>query len=820
MEPGEAIVQKGVEMERRPKPPVSGAKGPAAAGANQSFLPIAVWYTGGEARATLVYPPEPDRATAKARWQQDIAYIKGCGFNAVRAWIDWASGEPEPGKYNFATLDLLFQMAREAGLKVLVQVYLDSAPDWLPVLYPDSHYVSSGGQKIVSQTAPGYCYDHPGVRERATAFLQRLAEYVAEQPNFYAWDLWSEPHVVQWAYFDFLPPRSSFCFCPHSQERFRRWLKRKYGTVAALNSAWYRTYRDWQEVEPPRFISLMAYTDFIDWQEFIVDKIAEDLAWRVSVVKGVRPDFITTSHSAVPGILTIPYTSEGEPDDWRMARQVDIWGTSFYPKHAGARETNDPAIRGAYLDSTRSATEAAGKPFWLGELQGGHGYIGTLATPVDAKDERLWTWGPLAHGAKGLNFYAWRPMMRGYESAGFGLANLDGTPSERAIAAGAIARLVTREMELFLAAKPVPAQAAVVYNLWANMVWTGMREFSSYVPSRSLFGAYRSLFEHHHQADFLHIDLLAEGKIDGYKLIYLPFGLAMPPAATGVLRRFVEGGGVVVAEARTGWNDPTGRCGTSIPGFGLHELFGAEEIGTYKVETTTMKVVTTEIGGGETAGGGAGSPPVFRLPFQPGEEIMGALFEQHLRPLPGRDGEPPAQVLATFANGDAAVTVRRVGRGAAVLIGTMLSFAFQTRRDEAAGRLLATFQEWAGLVRPVEVEGIPGELHRVIEPRLLVAGDGRYLFFGFNHGEVAVEPTFRVAVPAGMYVATELVPQEGLLDAGGKGNLRPAPGEHWTEPRPLVSRPAGGQARLALSKRLVPGEVWVLKLERRESAGE
>jgi len=764
----------------------------------QTFLPLAVWYTGGDARATLVYPPEPDREQAKVRWQRDVQYIKACGFNAVRAWIDWASGEPEPGVYNFSTLDLLFEMAREAGLKVLVQVYLDSAPDWLPVLYPDSHYVSSGGQKIVSQTSPGYCYDHPGVRQGAEAFLRKLAEYVDTQPNFYAWDLWSEPHVVQWAYFDYLPHRSSFCFCHYSQERFRNWLKRKYASVAALNAAWYRTYRNWDEVEPPRFISLMAYTDFMDWQEFIVDKIAEDLAWRRQVVKGVNPDFITTSHSAVPGILTVPYTSEGEPDDWRMAKSVDIWGTSFYPKHVGAKETNDPAIRGAYLDSTRSSTDAVGKPFWLGELQGGHGYVGTFAVPATAKDERLWTWGPLSHGAKGLNFYAWRPMMRGIESAGFGLSNLDGTPSDRAIAAGAVARLVTREMDLFLAARPVRAQAAVVYNLWANMLWVGLRETSAYVPSRSMLGAYRSLFETHHPADFLHIDLLAQGKVDGYKLIYLPFGLAMPPAATAVLRKFVGDGGVVVAEARTGWNDPTGRCGTAVPGFGLNDLFGAEEIGTYKTESTMMKVVPHEIPAGE----GCGS---LRLPFPEGAGISGALFEQHLRP------HEDTQVLATFTNGDAAMTARRVGKGVAVLVGTMLSFTYQTRRDPAAGQLLAVFQSWAGLTRPVEVEGIGEDHHRVIEPRLMETGDGRYLFFGFNHGEDEVEPAFRIrGLAPGRYAVTELVAEEGLVEADGSGVLKPAPGEHWWETRHIET--SGDRQELVLGKKLAGGEVWVLKL--------
>ncbi|MBE3583190.1 MAG: beta-galactosidase [Limnochordaceae bacterium] len=790
----------------------------------QDFLPLATWYTGGDARATLVYPPTPDRATAKAEWSKDVQYIRRCGFNTVRAWIDWASGEPEPGHYNFETLELLFEMAREAGLKVLVQVYLDSAPDWLPVIYPDSAYVSSGGVAIHSQTSPGYCYDHPGVRAAAERFLIELASFVQRQPNFYAWDLWSEPHIVQWAYFDYLPARSSFCYCHYTKQRFRNWLKSKYDSLAELNRSWYRTFTSWDTVEPPRFISLMAYTDFIDWQEFIVDKIAQDLAWRSQVVKQVNPNFITTSHSAIPGIFTIPYTNEGEPDDWRMARSVDIWGTSYYPKHVGAKETSDPAMSAAYLDSTRSSTWAAGKPFWLGELQGGHGYVGTFAMPVTARDERIWTWGPLAHGAKGLCWYAWKPMMRGYESAGFGLANLDGTPSERALAAGGIARLVTERMDLFLPAQPVQAQAAVVYDIWANMVWAGLRENSSYVPSRSLVGAYRSLFENHHPADFLHVDLLGQGHTEGYRLLYLPFGIALPKAAAAQLRRFVENGGVVVAEARTAWNDVTGRCGEAVPGFGLRDLFGAEEEGTYRVDPaagTVLKVVPHELpaaalpSGEPDAGSVSGSDLTgrgLRLPLEVGTAVRGALFEQHLRLLLGSD----AQVLATFADGAPAVTARRVGRGVAVLVGTMLSYAYQTQRDPGAGRLLAAFQEWAGLVRPVEVDHVNSSEQPWVEPRLMESTGGRWIFFAFNHGNTTITPRFRLLLsdrPEGQtppaarasYLARELVWQEGL--AGGEQQL--APGTHWQAPQRLV---AGEDGRYELSKVLVPGEVWVVEL--------
>src|SRR5687767_9822897 len=125
------------------------------------FFPMAVWYGGGKARAPML---ERDARSKKEMWRKDIQQIKALGFNAVRAWIDWASGQPTDGKYDFETLDVLLELANEEQLKLVLQVYMDSAPQWVGRKYPDSLFVSSNGQAIEPESSPGYCRDHPGVR--------------------------------------------------------------------------------------------------------------------------------------------------------------------------------------------------------------------------------------------------------------------------------------------------------------------------------------------------------------------------------------------------------------------------------------------------------------------------------------------------------------------------------------------------------------------------------------------------------------------------------------------------------------------------------
>src|SRR6476661_4175067 len=105
----------------------------AVASANERFLPVAVWYGGGKARAPML---ELDPVSRKEAWRADVKNIRAAGFNTLRCWIDWSSAEPNEGEYHLETLDVLTDLAREEGLRVLVQVYVDSAPDWVGKKFP------------------------------------------------------------------------------------------------------------------------------------------------------------------------------------------------------------------------------------------------------------------------------------------------------------------------------------------------------------------------------------------------------------------------------------------------------------------------------------------------------------------------------------------------------------------------------------------------------------------------------------------------------------------------------------------------------------
>ncbi len=679
----------------------------------KDFFPISVWYGEGKARA----PMTPRfKAENSIMAKKDIETIKSLGFNTIRTWVDWASAEPERDTWNFETLDDILSLAEKEGLKVIIQIYTDSAPNWLINTYPDARFVSQGNDEVHSQASPGFCLDNPGVRKEAEKFLISLASHVKDYKAFYAWDVWSEPHVVQWSWLDYLLNPVWFCYCKYSKERFRRWLKNKYHDINDLNIAWYRTYSDWEEVQPPRYVTLSTYRDLLDWQMFNVDKLREDLRWRYKTIKDADPTHPISSHSDISSVYTNPMSGYGSPDDWMMAKEIDLWGTSFYPKHTGGMMPLTPAERGTAIDATRCAANSNGKDFWIGELQGGHGVTGfNFGEPVTANDIELWAWTAVARNAKGLNYYAWYPMSCGYEISGFGLANMDGSITDRAKTAGGVARTISQNRTLFLDAKPYRSQVAIFYNIYSYMMATCLRAtFKAKDLFRaSLIGIYQALFEENVQTDFLHVNDLIEGKIDDYKLIYLPLSIMMSKEIASKLREFVYKGGRLVAEFRPGWSDNRGVCSDMIPGFGLDEVFGCKERWVRQTDNISLKIVNMD--------------PSF--PFLSLEDnLKGYEYEEAFSPTTGN-------VVAEFSDGNPAIVVNKYGKGEAILTGTLLGASYYKYHDEDVAKVFKGFLKWADVKRTVEVQGAKN-----VEIRLLKSNKDTLLFI-FNHNDYPSSPT-------------------------------------------------------------------------------
>lgn len=689
----------------------------------EEFFPVAVWYSGGKARAPMLETVTEESAQA---WKEDLLKIKGLGFNTVRTWVEWNVGEPHEGEYHLENLDLLLRLADEVGLRVIVQVYVDSAPEWVGAKYPEGRYAAQDGQPIPSQAAPGFCFDDRNVRKAVLGFFQEVARHAEKSPAFYGWDLWSEPAALNWARVGY-KAEPMFCYCPASQERFREWLQKKYGSLENLNVAWHRTFTDWKQVEPPRFGTILTYTDFMDWRVFYGEKLAEDLKMRNDAVKAVDPAHVTTSHAPNPSPLVRTLADPYDPtDDFLMKDSVDYFGTSFYPKLTAVQYNWKLNRQVLAMDLTASMT--GGRGFYVGELQSGFGVHGTtVGSEVTPNDLEMWTWGMVSRGARAINFYAFYPMNAGYESGGYGMIQLDGTLTVRSKRAGETAKKIQENADLLLNAKPKQAEAAIVFSPLVPLLGGYDEEDTRTAMHKALAGYHRMFFERNIPVEVLSSRELAGADLGKYKLIVLPYPLMMTKDEAEALKEYVRGGGHLFVEARPGWVNEEGHAEGAVPGFGWTEMLGVRESSIDPGKEVAVK--------------------------WDGAEFSGASFAEHFTVL-----DEKARVVAKYADGRAAGYEHSYGKGSAILLGT---FAGQWNEAKPAAMhpLGGIFVKWAGLTEP-ELKA-PG----LVELREMEGEKGKLVFL-FNHGEKEVEVSFeeevgRTARGVREIVAGETVKMEG-----------------------------------------------------------
>jgi beta-galactosidase len=241
---------------------------------------------------------------------------------------------------------------------------------------------------------------------------------------------------------------------------------------------------------------------------------------------------------------------------------------------------------------------------------------------------------------------------------------------------------------------------------------------------------HRALFPRNVPIDYVHIDHLADGKLQQYKLVIFPYPLILPEASARLLAEYVRGGGVLVAEARLAWNNERGYASERIPGLGLWEVMGSREtaIETAPNGRTAIKWSSADLPG-----------------MKAGDLLPARWYKEQLEPT-----SPDARVVAEFEDGTPAAVMGSYGQGRTLMLGSYVSASAQSTPTPEAERFFAALLTWAGVTMPVDVSGTP------IEARYLESGEDTLLFL-FNHGKQAAQSEVTLQRAAGDFAATDLV---------------------------------------------------------------
>jgi len=666
-------------------------------------------------------PPNPPRAQRREMLRTIAEDYK---FNLVRIWPNWDYVNPEPDTWIFDEVDEVMNYCDEFGLKVLCGLMLELAPWWLEQRYPGARFTDAKGQPVriapspnnVTGGWPGLCSDWEPVREAGARYIRELIQVVAPHRSLFGYDCWNEPHIEPaWARNIWAGPQELlFCYCEKTIEAFRNWLKQKYGNIEALNAAWTHRYPDWEVVSPPR--ELGAYADWVDWRRFIIDRCAGEMKFRVETARAADPRHVMESHAAhhppVDGGV-----NEGT-NAWRLAEILDAWGMSLFPRW------QFPIIYhgAAKYEITRS--NAAGKPFYLTELEAGHGNQGLWRSPkMRPRDIRVYNWLAVAMGAKGIIYWNYQAEATGREATGYGLVARSGAATDRSREAGKNNAIIQAHWDVIKDFHPQTEVALLTDqdNALLTFAAQGNEE-----PSTSSFqGYYKALWNLDFWVDFIEPSSLGRHP---YKVIIAPWHLIGKKATCEQLQRFVEEGGTLLIETGFGLYDEKFYYNPTVPPYGLDQAFGYREGESFWLKNEKAP---------------ADVPASDRVYYQPQIAFTTPLSlhltgKTYLTPIEVSSATP----IATFEGMTVAAT-KKVGKGQVYYFGTNLGASIAADGDAGIELLRAIITR---VVKPLVTGG-------KVRPRLL-EGEKRSLLVVFN--DTPKDQAAGITIPSRYRKATDL----------------------------------------------------------------
>lgn len=411
---------------------------------------------------------------------------------------------------------------------------------------------------------------------------------------------------------------------------FRGALRSRYGELAALNAHWKTDFEDWDNVRPLKTAEMHGRLNFAPWLEFrrfmdaqmalAMGEIAETLREVTGVDDlpiGVEGIFGFSGHHVPYGLYDYAMLSEAG------LNAISPYISEFAQIPGGAAYAFD-LIKGLGQD---------------------HMSVGWINANNDPWMHAMIPWWGLFHGGSGTSYY----IDSSYVSS-------MGAILPRAELIEGVTRPLREGVgKLVMESERYVDPVAVYFNMGNfQLSWIIDRSREERVWYNRLVADGKASIERILQdigitPGWLTDGMIADGGLDGYRLVILTGALGLSVRTIEALETFVQNGGVVVADGVTGMYDETGR---PAPADRLRNLFGViRRDATVKFQPAQYSLGLTKTRGSDI------------FPFLPAEWLKAGIVETGLE----ADGSTPLGAHVEMSPAPA-FFARRMGDGRTLYI--------------------------------------------------------------------------------------------------------------------------------------------------------
>lgn len=486
----------------------------------------------------------------ESRWVKDIELMKAAGFNIIRVGhLAWDSFEPDEGMYTFEWFDRAMDLFAKADMAVVLDLPMRPAPTWVHKLCPGC--TVTGTEGIAAPQTRRYMEDvsDEAYQYYALRFARIMVKRYRNHPALFAWGMCNEQGSGAYSYSEY------------SRKRYTNWLRKKYGTIDALNKAWStqrwsRRFNSFDDVYfPVNHVNTGAPEPWLDMRTYFSDMTCEFLLKLRQIVSEEDPGRqCSCNHYAERADMGFDYL--------KMMDEFDCCpGIGYYPDY----DFND--LHFLMENIYRQRIAESGKPMWNLEFRSGVG-DGTVMCGAPGAVKSI-GYLSLLQRAQVILGWTWRSMYAAEEKFIFGLLGHDGEPTPNYYEYKELSADMKKLEKYAFPYLPKP-EIAIAYD-YASMWITLHHKIMFQKQYLDMMGdVSKMMFNKNMEYNIVDLRNLK----NDYKLIIIPNMVIMNENAARTVREYVRSGGTVIMTGYSDYLDENSRVFTTPRPGRLSDVFG------------------------------------------------------------------------------------------------------------------------------------------------------------------------------------------------------------------------------------------------------
>lgn len=493
-------------------------------------------------------------------WKEDVASMKRAGVNIVRmAEFAWSRLEEKEGSFSFEWLDKIVSMFGQAGIDVILCTPTCTPPNWMFEKYPEIIQVGKDGRRIPLGIRGHRCLNSPVFREKARIIIENMVTYFKDKKNVIGWQIDNELEA-------------NHCCCPVCAEKFREFVKKKYGTIEKVNEAygnnvWSGTYSSFSQISPPygECQSMLNPSYMMDFGRYAMESTTDYLNFQASLIRSIKKEYFITTNTWLP---------EHVPDFYHLFETLDFVSYDNYPLTELPDDCETLYSHAFHLDLMRGIKR---QNFWImEELSGPIGsWMPMTPTPKPGMIKG-YSLQAAAHGADAVVHFRWRTARSGAEMFWHGLIDHNNISGRR----------FQEFCSLCETLKGLDIPENAVLKNKAAILYSPLEQYAFQLQPQGKGMDYFTQMKAYHDAllahgvgvdiiDVHHLDPDKSSVLNEYKLVIAPTLFIADETWAKTAAEFVRDGGHFVLTNRSGVKDLNNQCVPDVlPGF-FSELTGA-----------------------------------------------------------------------------------------------------------------------------------------------------------------------------------------------------------------------------------------------------